>query len=214
MGNLIYTHYENRTEWLGARSHGIGASEAAAVAGLSPWLTSTQLWRLKCGLDKPKDLSGSAAVEQGNRLEPALRTLYAAENPQFTIVHKPFDMLSQEGRPWLYATLDGEIHTADGRKGILEIKTSTCGKRTDWEKWNNQIPQYYYTQVLHQFLASGFDFAVLYACLFNLEGDKTIRSYEFERSECEADMQWLLGEEAEFWRKVERREMPAMVLTL
>lgn len=212
--NTIYTRNSNRADWLASRAHGIGASEAAAIVGLSPWLTSTQLWRQKVGLERAKDLSGNAAVEQGNRLEPALRGLYAAEHPSITVDYHPFDMLSQRERPWLYATLDGEIVQEDGRKGILEIKTSSCGKKADWEKWNNAIPQNYYTQILHQFLATGFDFAVLYACLFNLDGDKTIRTYEFERSACEADMKWLLEHETEFWQKVERREMPAMILTL
>ena len=213
MENPIYTHYDNRADWLAARTNGIGASEAAAVVGLSPWSTPTQLWRIKCGLEKAKDLSASEVVERGHRLEPALRGLFAAEHPEYEIAYHEFDMLSQPERPWLYATLDGEIHTADGRRGILEIKTSSCGKKTDWEKWNNQIPQNYYTQLLHQLLASGFDFAVLYSCLFNLDSDKSIRSYHFERSECEADMSWLLTEEAEFWRKVEKREMPSMILT-
>ena len=62
--------FETREEWLEGRSIGIGASEAAAAIGMSPWQTTLDLWKLKTGNAQPKDLSGNAAVSQGVKWEP------------------------------------------------------------------------------------------------------------------------------------------------
>ena len=81
--SLIRKHFEDRDSWLiGRQELGIGGSDAAAVCGLSPWTSPVELWRIKTGQKKQKDISANAAVERGVRMEPALRELYAAMNPQ------------------------------------------------------------------------------------------------------------------------------------
>lgn len=40
----------NSPEWLAFRRKGIGASDAAAVLGLSKWTTNVELWEEKVGL--------------------------------------------------------------------------------------------------------------------------------------------------------------------
>ena len=37
----------NRSEWLEARRAGIGASDIAAIMGISPWSTPFQIWASK-----------------------------------------------------------------------------------------------------------------------------------------------------------------------
>ena len=56
--------YPGREEWLAAR-HGIGASEIGCVFG-GGFQTRTELWKLKSGQSRTKDLSGSERVEFGN----------------------------------------------------------------------------------------------------------------------------------------------------
>lgn len=206
--------YPDRKSWLEGRQRGIGASEAAAIVGLSPWQTSMSLWQLKTGQVKAKELTGNPAVEQGNRTEPALRAMFGALHPEYRIEYHAFDMLYQSDTPWMYATLDGEIITSDGRKGILEIKTSTPNSKAGWEKWNGKVPNNYYVQILHQLYATGYDFAVLFAGLWGTSGDITLRTYEFDRAECESDIEWLKAKEQEFWKHVENRTLPPMALTL
>lgn len=207
--------YDDRESWLAGRQRGIGGSEAAAAIGLSPWQTPLQLWRLKTGMDEPKDLSGNAAIEQGVRMEPILRSFYAALHPEYRVEHNPFDILYQEERPWLFATLDAELQEAEGRKGVLEIKTGTPNGKAGWEKWSNgNMPMWYYAQTLHELAASGYDFVRLFACLYSQNGDITIKEYEIEREDVEDDIAWLLEKEAEFWDKVQRRVMPATPLIL
>lgn len=203
----------NREEWLAARQiQGIGASEAAAIVGLSPWMSKNDLWYIKTGKKIAKDLSGNAAVEQGIRMEGAIRTVFAARHPEFQIEHHAYDILYQTERPWLFATLDGEITEsfADSsvKKYPLEIKTSTPRGKADWDKWSDgKIPNNYYIQVLHQMLATGWEKAYLTAFLYGKE-DIIIREYDFLRKDCEADLDWLLKEETEFYESVESGQKP------
>ena len=153
----------NREEWLAARQiQGIGASEAAAIVGLSPWMSKNELWYIKTGKKIAKDLSGNAAIEQGIRMEGAIRTVFAARHPEFQVEHHAYDIRYQTERPWLFATLDGEITEsfADSsvKKYPLEIKTSTPRGKADWDKWSDgKIPDNYYIQILHQMLATGLE---------------------------------------------------------
>lgn len=206
--------FQDRKSWLNGRTSGIGASEASAILGLSPWLSSLELWKRKCGIVKPKEITGNAAVEQGHRMEPALRGLFQAKFPEFAVDYHEFDILYQPERPWLTATLDGELIDKDGRFGVLEIKTSLCSKRTDWEKWRNQIPQYYAIQCFHQMLATNAEYVILFAWLENLDGDAEVRHYRLDRADHEDDLNYLLKREAEFWQYVMSGQMPPMVLTM
>lgn len=208
--------FETREDWLSGRNQqGIGASEAAAAVGMSPWQTPLELWKLKVGAIKPKDLSGNAAVEQGNRMEPILRVFYAAIHPEYSVSNFPYDLLFQNERPWLFATLDGELIDIDGRPGILEIKTATPNGKAGWEKWaSGNMPENYYIQTLHQLLATGYDYVRLFAALYSMNGDITLREYEIERDDVKEDLQWLLERESAFWQKVMTGTMPAMPLTL
>jgi putative phage-type endonuclease len=207
---------ENREVWLATRGIGIGASEAAAAVGMSPWQTPLELWKLKIGAIPPKDLSGNLAVEQGNRMESVLRDFFMGmHSGEYTLFYHPYDIIFQEDRPWLFATLDGELTDAVGRMGILEIKTATPNGKAGWDKWaNGNLPQNYYIQTLHQMQATGYEFVRLFAALYSVNGDITLREYEIERADVTEDMEWLLEQETEFWGKVQRGEMPAMPLTL
>lgn len=191
----------SREEWLNARREcGIGASEAAAVVGVSPWMTPMELWRLKVGAAQAKDLSGSPAVSRGVRMEPVLRDLYAAMHPHYTVDYHAYDILYQEDRPWLFATLDGEVTDDQGRRGVLEIKTSTPNGKLGWAKWDGQVPLPYWCQIQHQMLATGWDFVDLLASLENMDGDLSIRTYRFERTELTDDLAWLLEREEDFYK--------------
>ena len=201
--------------WVKARDdRGIGASEAAAIVGLSPWMSANDLWQIKTGLKPRQDLSGNIFVEQGKRMEYAIRELYKAYHPEFKVAYHPYDLLYQRDRPWLFATLDGEVTDNKGRCGILEIKTSSPQSKADWEKWNEQIPRNYEIQIYHQLLASGYEFVDLMALLINSDGDFTVRTYRFERADHEGDLAWLLEKEEAFWQSVQNKTLPPMTLVL
>ena len=210
--------FETRDDWLVGRSeqNGIGGSEAAASIGLSPWQSQIDLWKLKSYQAQPRDLSDNAAIQKGVTWEPILRDLFRKTHIEYIVEHHPYDILFQSERPWLFATLDGEvIERETNRRGVLEIKTGTPSGKAGWEKWNNgNMPQHYYCQVLHELMATGYDFVRLFACLFSMDGSYTIKTYEIERDDVTDDMAWLLQKESEFWGYVQRGIMPPMTLTL
>ena len=213
MSQLVRIHYEDRESWLAGRGIGIGASEAAAVLGQSPWMTTMQLWKLKIGATQPKDLSGNPAVELGNRMEDAIRNLYAAQHPELEVSHYPYDILYQDDRPYIFATLDGElVRKETGQKGILEVKTSTPTGKVGWGKWQNKIPDNYFCQVIHQMAATSWDFVTLVAALFSHNGDIIIRPYTFERIDYLDDIDYLIEHEDGFWGHVKNGTLPPQVI--
>ncbi len=205
----------NREDWLKNRLLGLGASESAAVVGLSPWLSNIELWDIKTGNKKPKDMSGNADTERGHRMEPTLRELFLAMNEQYECEYHEFDLVYQSERPWLYATLDGELTEKEtGRKGVLEIKTSAPQNKAAWAKWQDRIPDYYMVQTLHQLLATGYDFVVLFAALFGQNGQVFLRTYSYDRDMVQDELKWLLDEETKFWESVQQKKMPGMRVTI
>lgn len=207
---------KDREEWLAAREKiGVGASEAAAICGMSPWMTSMELWRLKTVKDKPKDISDNAAVQQGVRMEPALRDFFKALHPEFQIEYHAFDILRQDERPHFFATLDGELVDMNGRRGILEIKTCTPKGKDGWSEWaNGNMKPAYYVQVMAQFLATGYDFAYLFAALYSMNGDITLKEYSIDREDVKDDLEWVKSKQDEFWRYVETNTLPPLSLSL
>lgn len=207
---LVYETHSSREEWLSARGNHIGASEAGAILGVG-FMSKVELWKLKTGRAKQKDLTDNAAVAYGNRAEDALRRLFMAKHPELSLEYRPFDYLYQEERPWLRATLDGELtEIATGDRGGLEIKTTTCVSRSDWEKWNGRVPDGYLAQLTHQFLASGFSFFFLFAELMGKDNTSSLREYLFLRDDMRDNMAYLLSEEEKFWRNVETDTIPSV----
>ena len=72
------------------------------------------------------------------------------------------------------------------------------------EKWREQIPQNYYCQVLFYMAVYEADFAILKAQLktvFNGVPYLQTKIYKIERSEVEADIDYLMKKGEEFWNK-------------
>lgn len=203
--------YPDRATWLQGRSkQGIGASEVSAIVGYSPWMTASELWEIKTGRRQRKDVSDNEAVQRGTNMEGAIRDFFMAiHGDEYTLEYHPFDILYQSERPHYFSTLDGELTDRKGRKGILEIKSGSPTTREAWSQWDGKVPNHYFIQILAQFLATGYDFAVLQAALWNRNGDITFKdAYYIERLDAEADLVWLAGEEEKFWHCVETDTNP------
>lgn len=213
---IAYRHFKDRETWLKGREkyNGIGASEAAAIVGATSWMTATELWQIKTGQKKPKDLSDNEYVRYGQSAEEHVRQLFMLKHEELKLTYRPYDFVFQKERPWLRATLDGELEDEEGAKGILEIKTSFIKSKNDLAKWNDRIPDQYLVQIAHQFLATDFDFAYLTAELIFQNFDSQIRTYYFLKDDLSEDMDWLLHEEEQFWKSVESGNSPNVKLTL
>lgn len=205
-----------REEWQKRRIRGIGASDASAVVGCNPYKTNLQLWEEKTGRREPEDISGKPYVKYGIEAEAPLRKLFALDHPQFKVTYRPFDMVFNKDYPFIFATLDGRLLEIEKkRRGVLEIKTTEILKSMQYECWRDRIPDNYYTQVIHQLLATGFEFAALNAQLKTVYGDEvrtTTRRYFIEREEVQEDIDYLLEKEIEFWDHVRNDKCPDLML--
>jgi putative phage-type endonuclease len=203
---------KNEEEWLAERCNHIGGSDCAALLGVSKWKSNVDLYREKVG--NLQRFVTNESIELGKRAEPALRELYSAYNPHMSIDYHQYTIIYQEELPFIASTLDGELTDEDGRKGILEIKTASLSRKTQWEEWDKRIPNHYLTQVLHQMISTGYESADLYACLTGIDGDSVIRTYRFERSDYVEDISWLTEKETEFWGYIQRKQMPPLILAI
>lgn len=202
---MILADPKTRAEWLKARTQGIGGSDAGCIVGANPWKSARQLWREKSGIVTPPDISGKPAVQFGKEAEQHLRALFLLTYPQYTCEYHEFRMYANDRLPFIFATLDGELTDADGRRGILEIKTTTIQNSRQWDEWKDCIPQHYYIQILHQLLACEWaEFVNLFAHIRYQKGDEiraALRTYHIERSEVQADLEALEEREIVFYKQ-------------
>lgn len=133
-------------EWYSFRKNRIGASDAAAIYGVSPYMTPYQLMQEKLGLWEGQEKSSS--MQAGIDFEPKAREL--AEEKLSTkfepdvVVHPEFD--------WLMASLDG---ISAGRI-LLELKLVGRVKLVEI-LGEGKIPPHFLIQVQHQMLVTRAD---------------------------------------------------------
>lgn len=207
---------KSRDEWLAARKHYIGGSDASAVLGMNPYKTNLELWQEKTGIVQPEDISGKPYVQYGHAAESYLRELFALDFPEYEVGYADNNIWLNDRFPFAHASLDGWLADQGGRKGILEIKTTNILQSMQKEKWNHRIPDNYYIQVLHYLMVTEFDFAVLKAQLkYEFQGGDIMlqtKHYKIERSEVQEDIELLKSSEKEFWKCVQSRKKPALLL--
>ena len=207
--------FHNEQEWLSGRLNGIGGSDASAVVGMNPYKTNIELFEEKTGRRVPEDISNKPYVIYGKKAEGYIRELFRLDYPEYQVEHHEFRILQSLSHPFMQASLDGELTDQEGRRGILEIKTTNILQSMQYEKWKDRIPDNYYIQVLHYLLVTGYEFVVLRAHLVSEWGrDKrtTVKHYFIEREEVREDLDMLLEEEKKFWAYVASGRKPPLIL--
>ena len=230
---MIRTTYPNREEWLKARQSGIGASDAAAVLQLSPWVSKIQLWEEKTGRRAPKNLSNVFAVQRGIKEEPIIRAQFERDHPDFMVDYHQFDILSLDSKPFIMATLDGELlYTGkpDKRRGLepgmrggLEIKTGSYSTQKYLDQWTgSELPNHDFPRVGQQLLVTGWDFVWVQAKLFRADATYSRGGNNFYLPETyetfflvlasdpavQESLQVIEDADAEFWACVTEDRMP------
>lgn len=212
--DITRIQFDSMEEWLVNRK-GIGGSDASAILGLNPYKTNQELWMEKKGQMSPVDISDKSYVKYGNDAEPLLRALFALDYPEYKVEYYDNNMIINKKYPWAHASLDGELVGLDGRRGILEIKTTNILQSMQWEKWDNRIPDNYYIQVLHYLLVTEYDFVVLKAQLKRVRDGEvrlTTKHYHIEREEVLDDIEMLKNEEEKFWHSLRSGQGPGLLL--
>lgn len=206
----------SREEWLAARSNYIGGSDASAVIGLNPYKSNVDLWAEKTGLVTPEDISDKPYVQYGHAAEGYLRELFALDFPEYEVSYTDNNLWLNDDYPYAHASLDGWLKDRDGRFGVLEIKTTNILQSMQKEKWDHRIPDNYFCQVLHYLMVTGAEFAVLKAQLkYEFSGGDVMlqtKHYKIERAEVLEDIAYLAQQEANFWKFVQEKKKPALLL--
>lgn len=193
------------------------ASDCPVIMGASPWKNVTQLFDEKQGRDTGRKIPKSLA-EKGHACERSLFLLCTYDFPSWKFEWHEYDIIRSEEHPFMGATLDGEIETPDGRKGVLEIKTADVTRADAYAKWDDgHVPEVYEWQVAHQLIVTRADFALLFARLVRYGRDGGLpaveeRYYQF-------GLEWALERESEivlaetrFKDSVRRNRRPSLVL--
>lgn len=204
----------NSPEWLAFRRKGIGASDAAAVLGLSNWKTNQELWEEKVGLRQPKDLSGNERVKYGTDAEKHLIGLFKLQYAdKYKVKVDKSVIYLRDG--FQFASLDAELIDLTTKElGIHEVKTVEASNSLVWEEWRDKVPMQYYVQVLHQMLVTGRTFDILNPEFRWIDRDGEITT-KVRRILIRAtdenviqDMRLLDEAEHEFWDYVKRGVRP------
>lgn len=213
---IQFQQYKSRDDWLKARTL-LGGSDAAAIIGLSPWMSNVELWEIKTGRRKQKDVSGENLVRYGTRAEPYLRELFALDYPQYKVEYCENNMFTNDKYPFAHASIDGWL-TEDftGRRGILEIKSATLSNGQQSEKWRDKIPDNYYCQILWYMGVYEADFAILKAQLKREPPDDEMycytKHYYFDRKDVQEDIEYIMQKGAEFYDYCKKDIVPPLIL--
>lgn len=209
---------KNRKAWEKERSKGIGGSDAAAVVGQNKYMTNIELWRIKTGKEEAENISKKQCVIYGHKAEKPMIELFKLDYPEFEVIRNPYTVLVNDEYEWLRGTLDAELlHRESRTYGIFEAKTTTCYNSEQFMRWNGQIPNNYYVQLLHYFLIDKrFKFAILKALINFVDNYKmkasSTRHYLVKREEVENDLEYLFSAEKEFWSCVELDKEPKILV--
>jgi putative phage-type endonuclease len=178
-----------RAEFLQARQKYIGGSDVAAILGISPWKTATDLWLDK--IKPPVERTGeanAAAKRRGSRLEPYILDMIRDEHGLEIVARN--ERYVDEDVPYFAAEIDAE--TADEN---VEIKTVHPFKAKEWgELDTDQLPLHYVAQVQW-----GLGIRRRERCrVFALIGDD-LRPYVIERDD--ETIAAMRARAAEFWAR-------------
>ena len=205
----------NREDWLKHRTK-IGGSDASAILGKNPYKTNVELWKDKAFHLMPEDISDKPYVKYGTEAEKYLRELFKMDYPQYEMFYEENNMWTNDAYPFAHASLDGWLKDEAGRMGVWECKTTNILQSRQKDKWDHRLPENYYIQIFHYLMVTEFEFVELKAQLKSVFSDGTVylqtRHYHIERSDVEADIEYLADEERKFWTCVENMKAPPLVL--
>lgn len=176
-------------EQLAARKRYIGASEAAAACGLSPWQTPFELWQTKTA-DTTDDVD-SVHMEWGRRLESVVLAKYA--ETALAPIETPCASRTSNEYPWMSCTPDALLPDR-----VVEVKTAGLAKSAEWgEPGTDAVPMQYLLQVTHQMIVTGLRLADIPVLI----GGSDYRVYTVPYDPQLGEL--LIERERTFWRHVE-----------
>ena len=170
---LVETADLPRDKWLEWRRKGIGGSDAAAILGISPFMTCRDLYYDKLGISADAEDENWIAKDIGNLLEPLVAKIFA-ERTGLKIYQRKA-MFQHPKHPCMLADLDYLVELPDGGTAILECKTTTSNSAYHWWYAGKEVvPVYYESQGRHYMAVMNID-RVYFCCLLTDSHEVIIR---------------------------------------
>lgn len=133
----------DRSKWLRARRSGLGASEMAAILGLTgEWKTGLDVYLEKTSDAEPEPGPPSEQAHFGNLLEPIVARDTVRRWPELGKLVPTPGLLAHPEQDWMLATIDYGL-APRGKRGapvtaLLEVKTTS--DRNYRHKWIDGVP--------------------------------------------------------------------------
>jgi len=185
----IATEPMNRQQWLTERKQGVGASEAAALFGVHPYISELSLYESK--ISDVIDEEGNERMEDGKVIEPRIVARYEKATGRKTFA-PPLATYICAANPRMRATPDRFFDT----QRPLELKW--------WDNYrkDDEIPEYGIIQLQHQLAVLAEDFGSI-AIL------GSFRSFHYQDIERHDAFIEILHERIDrFWKRVENHDPP------
>lgn len=207
MEQILSTLDMTEAEWQALRMHSIGSSECGAVLGLNPYKTPLGIWMEKVGMVEPED--ETFRMRFGRLIEPMIAE-YMMEETGLTLqqdnkirYHPDYDFLS--------CNLDRLVLATDNHPttGIAELKTVSD---MAMQKWEDDIPTWYYCQLQHQLMITGYDVGYFGILVFGFAGPKEFKVLSFPRDHAFIN-EVMLPHLVEFWTVNVAQEIAPDVMT-
>jgi putative phage-type endonuclease len=187
----------NREEWLAGRHTGIGASEAAAVLGLSRYKSPLEVYLEKIGELGPQD--DSERMYWGRKLEAIIAQEYGIRTGLKVNLNEDYTVLVHPDHKWMRCTLDAIAHDPEKGPGNVQCKNVD---RFSAHEWADGVPEEYLIQVMHEMAVAGFN----WGCLAVLIGGNQFKAYEFDRDNELIDL--IIEKEEKFWKENVMQQIP------
>ena len=190
--------------WLEYRRKGIGGSDAAAILGVSPFATARDLYYDKLNLVGYEDRESNwVAKKVGHLLEDLVAEIFHVKTGYR--IYQIKKMFYYPLHPFMLADIDYFIDLPNGKRAILEIKTTHYQAKDHWWRDGEEVvPINYEVQGRHYMCVMNVD-EVFFCCLYsNSENDVIIRhivrdmAYEHE----------LIALEEDFWTNHVQSRIP------
>jgi putative phage-type endonuclease len=157
------------------RKSGLGATDCAAVMGLSPYKTPFELWLVKTGRAEEEAILNDSRLRLRHAHEETIAREYAAQRD--VKLRRANQTIYHDRLPYMLCHLDRVVI---GERKIIECKSSSGFLRQVWgESGSDEAPLHYILQVQHQLACSGYDDADL-AALIDIDD---YRIYPLPRNE-------------------------------
>ena len=146
MYTTISTKNMSQEEWLDLRKTGIGGSDAGAVCGLNPYVSSIGVYLNKIG--KVPEVEDNEAMRQGRDMEDYVARRFSEKTG--LKVRRSHQLYRSKEHPFMIADVDRMIV---GEDAGLECKTVSAYGADKWK--DGQIPVHYLLQCLHYMAVTG-----------------------------------------------------------